>query len=105
MQSSLLLVLVSPIGALRYASSLRPSAVYPGSFRTVLPTLRLDFDDDGEEQSTSYDDDGSLLGGIISKSDNPYATSSAERLRARYGDDSLRSTREEREAVKGLLGS
>ena len=105
MQSSLLLVLVSPIGALRYASSLRPSAVYPGSFRTVLPTLRLDFDDDGEEQSTSYDDDGSLLGGIISKSDNPYATSSAERLRARYGDDSLRSTREEREAVEDTLAA
>ena len=52
-----------------------------------------------------YDDSGALLGGLISKDDNPYVTSSAERLRKKYGEERVSGSSQPRELVEASLAA
>jgi hypothetical protein len=57
----------------------------------VVASTREDVEDD-EGFDDGYSSEGELLGGLISKDDNPYVTSSAERLRKRYGEYRVTAT-------------
>jgi len=61
--------------------------------------------EDNPDDLAYYEDDGALLGGLISKEDNPYVASSAERLRAMYGEERVTGNSRDRELVEGELAA
>merc|ERR1712054_673185 len=71
-----------------------PKRSRPLHVRSVLPLCC----------STDDGDDG-MLSGLISDENNPYKTSKANRLRAKYGDKIVTGTGESREIVENRLAA
>lgn len=70
-----------------------------------VTTWEMPQPEDDEGFDDGYSSEGELLGGLISKDDNPYVTSSAERLRKRYGEYRVTADSRPRDLVENGLAA